>query len=462
MTAESIVPSPAGPPRVAEHTASVLPPRGSVAGLRLPAGQAARLRRTEPAALLSVDLTAALLGALVVPAELRHPLLVTLLILCAAWLSRHSSRHGRLPVPALLDELPALCGRAAVCWAVGAALVPQEPFPVDVLAAGCAAHCAVACAGRAAMYCLRRRALRRRPWPVLLLGPAPTARSVGAALLRAPGCGVRPVAIVSGSREACPELSDGLELPVLTTGQEVQRAVLQNGVTAVLALGASGRAENGAALRELARYGCLLWEIDPDSPSYVLGGRQKGAQHLAGFSCRLLSRGGGRPVLDTTAKRVLDLVLSGALLLLVGPVLLIRAALLRAGGGPGVMVREARTGKHGRSFALLAFRTRRRRSSLDGLPQLWNVFRGDMSLVGPQAEQPYRVAELSQRYPGYAARHRMRTGLTGLAQIHGLRGDTPVEDRCRFDNAYIDTWSLWQDVCILLRAAALSVRPTGS
>jgi lipopolysaccharide/colanic/teichoic acid biosynthesis glycosyltransferase len=103
-----------------------------------------------------------------------------------------------------------------------------------------------------------------------------------------------------------------------------------------------------------------------------------------------------------------------------------------------------------------------RRTSLDELPQLWNVCRGDMSLVGPRPERPYFVAVFSQTHPGYRERHRMQTGITGLAQIHGLRGDTSIEDRCRFDNAYIDNWSLWQDICILVRTAVLFVRPTGS
>jgi lipopolysaccharide/colanic/teichoic acid biosynthesis glycosyltransferase len=103
-----------------------------------------------------------------------------------------------------------------------------------------------------------------------------------------------------------------------------------------------------------------------------------------------------------------------------------------------------------------------RRTSLDELLQLWNVLRGDMSLVGPRPERPYFVAKFGQTHPGYAARHRVRTGITGLAQVHGLRGDTSIEDRARFDNAYIDDWSLWQDVCIVLRTAAALVRPTGS
>jgi lipopolysaccharide/colanic/teichoic acid biosynthesis glycosyltransferase len=72
------------------------------------------------------------------------------------------------------------------------------------------------------------------------------------------------------------------------------------------------------------------------------------------------------------------------------------------------------------------------------------------------------VGKFSQAHPGYAERHRMLTGITGLAQVHGLRGDTSIEDRARFDNAYIDDWSLWQDVSILMRTAIALVRPTGS
>ena len=181
-------------------------------------------------------------------------------------------------------------------------------------------------------------------------------------------------------------------------------------------------------------------------------------------------------------------MLSGALLVLTGPVLLGCALALRVMDGPGVVFRQERIGRDGRPFTMLKLRTHRpaseheaatrwsvanqqdmsrfchflRRTSLDELLQLWNVFRGDMSLVGPRPERPYFVAQFSQAHPGYPERHRMRTGITGLAQINGLRGDTSIEDRARYDNAYIDDWSLWQDVCVLLRTAAQFVRPTGS
>ncbi|MEW2162069.1 exopolysaccharide biosynthesis polyprenyl glycosylphosphotransferase, partial [Streptomyces sp. NPDC007084] len=311
------------------------------------------------------------------------------------------------------------------------------------------------------------------PGAALVFGPAATAQRVAAAFLRHPACGVRPVGVVA-------DQPAGVEgLPVLTTGEEVQRALIQNGVRSVLVV--EPTAERAPMLRALAEAGCELWEIDADSPSYERDGRDT----LAGFACRRLSM---TPRRSSVGKRLLDVTVSGSLLLLVSPLLLVCAVVLRLTDGPGVVFRQERIGKDGRPFTLLKFRTHRpvdaheaatrwsvaneqqmspfchflRRTSLDELLQLWNVFWGDMSLVGPRPERPYFVAQFSQTYPGYAARHRMRTGITGLAQVHGLRGDTSIEDRCRFDNAYIDNWSLWQDICILLRTAASLVRPTGS
>jgi lipopolysaccharide/colanic/teichoic acid biosynthesis glycosyltransferase len=293
--------------------------------------------------------------------------------------------------------------------------------------------------------------------------------------------------MVTGPLDVLADSGESPELPVLTTDQQTRRAVIQNGVQTVLVVGATTRLEKAPLLRDLAAYGCVLWELDADAPSYTMDGRGRGAGHLAGFSRRLLWPGGGRRR-GGLGKRTLDVVLAGSLLLLVCPVLLVCAVALRVVEGPGVVFRQERIGKDGRPFTLLKFRTHRpasaheaatrwsvanehemsrfcqflRRTSLDELLQLWNVCRGDMSLVGPRPERPFFVAQFSQAYPCYAERHRMPTGITGLAQIHGLRGDTSIEDRCRFDNAYIDNWSLWQDICILLRTAAALVRPTGS
>ena len=85
-----------------------------------------------------------------------------------------------------------------------------------------------------------------------------------------------------------------------------------------------------------------------------------------------------------------------------------------------------------------------------------------MSLVGPRPERPYFVEEFARLYPGYAARHRVPSGLTGWAQIHGLRGDTSIDERARLDNFYIENWSLWLDIKILLRTLISIFKSPGS
>jgi lipopolysaccharide/colanic/teichoic acid biosynthesis glycosyltransferase len=90
-----------------------------------------------------------------------------------------------------------------------------------------------------------------------------------------------------------------------------------------------------------------------------------------------------------------------------------------------------------------------RRTNLDELPQLWNVLKGEMSLVGPRPERPYFVEQFSQEIPKYPDRHLVKSGLTGWAQIHGLRGDTSIARRTQYDLYYVQNWSLWLDLHIL-------------
>ena len=133
-------------------------------------------------------------------------------------------------------------------------------------------------------------------------------------------------------------------------------------------------------------------------------------------------------------------------------------------------------GRDGREFEMIKFRTMRtdaeqqsgpvwtteadprvtsigsilRRYSLDEFPQLWNVLRGDMSLVGPRPERRVFVEEFSRTMPRYFERHRVQSGLTGWAQVHGLRGNTSIEDRTLYDLHYVENWSLGLDIRILL------------
>ncbi|WP_416979368.1 exopolysaccharide biosynthesis polyprenyl glycosylphosphotransferase [Streptomyces sp. T028] len=470
-TAESTVTSAGAQPGY--PPLSIVPrPESGGTGLRFPARRPFA-RPAEPPLLLADGVAASAGGAVLLGAG-HHPALSAVLVALALAVRRR-------PQPAVrgvLDELPTVCGRIMVVWlalgALAAAWHPAHTLSAHTLLTGFAAQTLAACAGRALVHLRRRRALVRCPRAALVIGPAATAQRVAAAVLRHPRCGVEPVGVVAER----PDGTDGL--PVLTTGQEVQRALIQNGVRDVLLVHPAVRTQQGPLLRALADSGCTVWEVDADSPSYT------GRERLAGFACRRLDLGHGHR--GGLGKRLLDVTVSGVALLLISPLLLVCAGVLRCTDGPGVVFRQERVGKDGRPFTLLKFRTHRpvdehesatrwsvagevrmnpfcrflRRTSLDELLQLWNVLRGDMSLVGPRPERPFFVGQFSQTYPGYAARHRMRAGITGLAQVQGLRGDTSIEDRARFDNAYIDNWSLWQDVCILLRTAAALVRPTGS
>ena len=101
-----------------------------------------------------------------------------------------------------------------------------------------------------------------------------------------------------------------------------------------------------------------------------------------------------------------------------------------------------------------------RLTGLDELPQLWNILKGDMSLVGPRPERPFFVEQFTSEVPRYDGRHRVPVGLTGLAQVHGLRGDTSIDERARLDNQYIENWSLWRDVVILFQTFSAVIRNT--
>jgi lipopolysaccharide/colanic/teichoic acid biosynthesis glycosyltransferase len=164
-------------------------------------------------------------------------------------------------------------------------------------------------------------------------------------------------------------------------------------------------------------------------------------------------------------------------------VLIAIALAVRIELGKGVIFKQQRIGMDGKPFMLYKFRSLHpapgegdmkwsidrdprlgrvgafiRYTKLDELPQLVNVLKGEMSLVGPRPERPYFVDQFSESISGYRQRHRVPVGLTGYAAVHGLCGDTSIVDRTLYDNLYADSWSLWLDVKILLRTAVQLLR----
>lgn len=173
-------------------------------------------------------------------------------------------------------------------------------------------------------------------------------------------------------------------------------------------------------------------------------------------------------------KRVTDLLCSFLMLLILSPFLLIIALIVRLTSRGPAMYKQERMSVDGTKFSIYKFRTMRldaensgpgwttvndqrvtffgnilRKTSIDELPQLFNVLKGDMSLVGPRPERPIFINEFRKKIPSYMLRHKVPAGITGWAQINGWRGDTSIDKRIEYDLYYIKNWSLWLDIKIL-------------
>jgi exopolysaccharide biosynthesis polyprenyl glycosylphosphotransferase len=174
-------------------------------------------------------------------------------------------------------------------------------------------------------------------------------------------------------------------------------------------------------------------------------------------------------------KRLFDLVVASALLIVLMPVLLLIALAVRISSAGPIIFRQERVGLNGRKFWIYKFRTMEtisrhvsdtqwtateenqvtrvgrylRRTSLDELPQLINVLKGEMSMVGPRPERPYFVEIFKREIPEYMTRHAVKCGLTGWAQVNGWRGNTSIGKRIQHDLFYMQHWTLWFDLKIL-------------
>ncbi len=184
---------------------------------------------------------------------------------------------------------------------------------------------------------------------------------------------------------------------------------------------------------------------------------------------------------NAALKRAVDIIGSLALIVLTAPIMLAAAIGVRLSSPGPILFRQIRVGKMGKKFMMLKFRSMRvnslsnkgwttdtdsrktkfgnfiRKTSIDELPQLFNVLRGDMSLVGPRPEIPVFVEQFKETIPLYMVKHYVKPGMTGLAQVKGLRGDTSVEDRIHEDIEYIENWTFWMDIYILLKTPLKAV-----
>jgi exopolysaccharide biosynthesis polyprenyl glycosylphosphotransferase len=309
---------------------------------------------------------------------------------------------------------------------------------------------------------------------VAILGDGTDAKALADSLERRPGEGFRLVGYIGTPTESLePHLGGRAELESIlaaTSGEGRER------IDEVLVVDTEDPGALGQVVAQCqkARVDCRVLANVLGFPTYRLRLEDR-------FGVPLLSL---RPwpldhLANRVAKRVLDVVSAAFGLVVLSPVLLVIALAIKLTSAGPVLFRQARVGRGGRHFVMLKFRSMRgdaegdtgpvwtteddprrtwvgtllRRWSLDELPQLINVLKGEMSLVGPRPERPPFVEEFAQKYPRYDERHRIRPGMTGWAQVHGLRGNTSVRERTRYDLYYLEKWSLWLDIKILVRTA---------
>lgn len=179
--------------------------------------------------------------------------------------------------------------------------------------------------------------------------------------------------------------------------------------------------------------------------------------------------------LNVMFKRGMDIILSLVGLIIISPLLLLVAAMIKLTSRGPVFYRQERCGLNGQPFQMLKFRSMKvdaekdtgavwarknddrrtilgtflRSTSIDELPQLFNVLKGEMSLVGPRPERPVFIDKFRKTIPNYMARHSVKAGITGWAQVHGWRGNTSLRKRLQYDLYYITHWTPWMDIRIL-------------
>jgi exopolysaccharide biosynthesis polyprenyl glycosylphosphotransferase len=327
----------------------------------------------------------------------------------------------------------------------------------------------------------------------LIVGAGRIGAQVERRLDERPELGLEPIGYVDAfppSDEQVP----GRRAPVLGSPDELESIVQRTGAEHVVLAFLSSRGSDAHLVPIVRRCDELGLQVSLVPRLFESINVRAEIEHIGGmplFRLRTVRPNGWQ----FAVKHALDRVTAAILLLLLGPLVLVSTIAVKLSSRGPVFFRQRRVGRDGRPFDLLKFRSMRspgdsrgesvsaplpddtapggvegadrrtavgrlmRRLSIDELPQLFNVLRGDMSLVGPRPERPEFVELFERRVSRYEDRHRVKSGITGWAQVHGLRGKTSLSDRIEWDNYYIENWSLKLDLKILLLTIAAVFRP---
>ncbi len=314
------------------------------------------------------------------------------------------------------------------------------------------------------------RLARSRGWDTsfaVIVGTGKVARRTARALRRVTWMGIRPIGFIED--RPSPYMAD---LDVLGTTADLPRLIKHYGVAHVFIALPANRMHEARTVFDCLAQTVVDVRLVPDVPG------------LATLSMRSTNLD-GNPVIglresphfgiNIVVKRAMDMVLSAMALIILTPVLAAVALAVRITSPGPILYRQERCGLNGATFQMLKFRSMRidaesstgavwarkgddrttavgaflRKTSLDELPQFWNVLMGDMSLVGPRPERPVFISRFSRTIPNYMTRHAVKAGITGWAQVHGWRGNTSLRKRLQYDLYYITHWTPMLDLRIL-------------
>jgi exopolysaccharide biosynthesis polyprenyl glycosylphosphotransferase len=391
-----------------------------------------------------------------------------------------------------IAQIVAATALAAISVIAAVALIDPGAHPAPLVARAWLFGTVYLAGGRLLLAWAQRRARQTRltAKPTLIVGAGQIGAHVERRLVGQPELGLSPV----GYLDADPPPSDMVpdrQAPVLGGPADLAAVAAATGARhVVLGFSAAPDSELIPLVRECEARGL---EVSLVPRLFESVNVRVALDHLGGLPLF------GLHSIDPTGwqfavKHVMDRALAGALLFLLLPLMLGLALAVRLSSPGPILFSQRRIGRDGREFEILKFRSMRadddrvvragprallavvpadvapggvegadrrtalgrfmRSTSLDELPQLLNVLRGEMSLVGPRPERPEFVDLFGSRIERYDDRHRVKSGITGWAQVNGLRGKTSLRDRVEWDNYYIRNWSLWLDLKILLMTLA--------
>lgn len=322
--------------------------------------------------------------------------------------------------------------------------------------------------------------------PAIIVGSDPVAVALVTRMRQVPDYGLWPAGIID---ELKPDDPDLLGVPFLGTTKDLESAVrATNAEELVVAASLASDEQLARTAHQAYELGLRVRVVPRLMDAVSVGAR---VEHLGGIP--LMELGHIDPKgWQFAVKHVLGRTIAAVGLLVISPVFIALALAVKFSSPGPILFRQPRVGRDGKVFYCLKFRSMRpldpaaaefelkdgaapggvegedrrtrigkfmRKTSLDELPQLLNVIKGDMALVGPRPERPDFVELFEMNVRRYGERHRVKAGITGWAQVHGLRGQTSIADRAEFDNYYIENWSLLLDIKILILTVLAVLRP---